>query len=147
MTKQEVISCIESRQQNIIEDLIEELTIKKNTLNIDSDEIKDADSQSHRDEYQDDEEDIDNRLENAKKALTIVKNIPLKKSEKVELGALIETDNFLMYIGIATQKFQYMGKDIIGVSALAPLYDELRDKIVGASFTMQGVRYKIQSIE
>ena len=146
MNKEEIKRSLEHYQQNLIDDLKGEFNLKKQDVENDNNDVRDIDSYSHQSQSQDDEQLVNDRLESAIDALTFLKNIPLKESKKVDLGSLIETESFLIYVGIATQKFTDTGKEIIGISTDAPIYNKLKDKTVGFSFEIEGDSCKIVSI-
>lgn len=147
MNKVEIKNHLENYQQNLIDKIKGEFNRKKDASEIDHNDVRDADSHSHQSQSQEDEQLIDDRLKNALDALTFLKNTPLKESNKVELGSLIETDSFLIYVGIATQKFTKNGKEIIGISTDAPIYNKLEGQTVGFPFEITGVSCKIVSIK
>lgn len=147
MLKKTVRTCIEKYQIGLIEELINEFNNKKEASDIDEYDVIDADTHSHQSQAQTDEQLINNRLESAKLALEYLKKIPLTESNKVSEGALIETKDLLIYVGIITQKFKDDGKDIIGISLDAPIYETLKNKTVGFRFQFAGVDCEILSIK
>jgi hypothetical protein len=147
MLKKTIRTCIEKYQLGLIKDLENEFNDKKEASDIDEDDVIDADTHSHQSQAQFDEQLINNRLESAKKSLEYLKGIPLSESNVVTEGALIETKNLLIYVGIVTQKFNEEGRDIIGISTKAPIYKTLNNKTVGFPFQFSGVDCEILSIK
>jgi len=147
MQKEKIRKCIETYQTGIVETLEKEYKSKTEFSNKEENNIDDADAHSHELEAHSDSELINDRLESARASLEYFKSIPQIETDKVSLGSLIETDSFLIYVGISTQKFSDDGREIIGISIKAPIYQSLENKTVGDSFKFGGTDCRILSIQ
>ncbi len=146
MNKELVKNCILEYQKNLINELKEAFKDKEDDVVIDETDTRDADTFSHQSQSQADEELINNRLKKAEDSLEYFKNLTKSAHDKVELGALIESENLVIYVGITTKMFVDNGKNIIGISTDAPIYKTLKDQTVGFEFTLGNMDCKILSI-
>ena len=147
MLKKTIRECIEKYQTGLIKQLETEFDEKKEAAHIDEDDIIDADTHSHQSQSITDEQAVSENLQRAKSDLVYLQGIPVTKSNKVAEGALIETKDLFIYVGIITQKFNDDGRDIIGISVNAPIFKTLENKSVGFEFEINGVSCRILSIK
>ena len=61
-------------------------------------------------------------------------------------GALVKTEKFMFFIGVAISLFAFEGNQIVGVSIEAPIYHSIRDKKIGDKFEFAGIKDKIIAI-
>ena len=147
MLKETIRKCIENYQIGLIGELENQFRDKKEAADIDELDVRDADAHSHQSQAQSEEQLISNRLESAKASLEKLRSIPLTNSGEVSEGALIETRSLIIYVGIITRKFTEDGRDIIGISTEAPIYESLLGQTVGFPFQLAGIDCKILSIQ
>ena len=72
--------------------------------------------------------------------------IDFTHKEKVGTGAVVKTEKFMFFIGVAISPFAYEGNQIVGVSTDAPIYNSIRDKKVGDSYEFSGMKDTIIAI-
>jgi hypothetical protein len=65
--------------------------------------------------------------------------------QKVEPGAVVITDQRNFLVGVANE-FEYEGEAFIGIVPSVPIYDEMKDRKQGDTFTLNDLTYTIQEI-
>ncbi|WP_420580274.1 GreA/GreB family elongation factor [Reichenbachiella sp.] len=83
-------------------------------------------------------------LLNMKKALTSID--PDKLNSKVELGALVETENSCFYISASLGAIEIEARKFMAISAISPIAQAMLDKKVGDTFAWMKQNKKILSI-
>jgi len=78
--------------------------------------------------------------------VTLVRIDHEKVSEKVELGALLSTDDSNYFISISFGKVEFNGEVIFLISSLAPLAKLFAGKRQGEEITFNGINHRIQTI-
>jgi len=146
MFKEKIKKCIITYQENLVSNLEMEFQNTKQTAHIDEADVRDADTHSHQSQTIADEQRISEQLIRAKQDLEKLKSISTSPSHKIEEGAIIETRNLLIHVGIVTSKFNEEGKDIIGISTDAPIYKTLHGQKKGFPFEFAGTACEILSI-
>jgi hypothetical protein len=86
------------------------------------------------------------QLNKEKGNLDKLKTIDFSAKEDVSCGALVKTDNFNFFIGLATVPFDVDGDHIVGISQESPIYAIMANKKEGAQFSFRGNDYKIEKI-
>lgn len=62
---------------------------------------------------------------------------------RVELGALVVTDQQIFYISSSLERVEVDGRTFFGISTQAPIYAGMKGKVVGNTFSYAGVSYRI----
>lgn len=78
--------------------------------------------------------------------LEALKKIDFGPKSKVEEGAIVEFDGRCFVISVATLAFCCEGHELMGISMLAPIYEELADRRAGETFVFRGHKHVIQTI-
>jgi hypothetical protein len=71
---------------------------------------------------------------------------PESKSDQVERGAVVETDQRIFFIGVSTEDIEVDGTSLFGMSEKAPLYSHMRGLKKGDSFEFNTTKYQILDI-
>ena len=71
---------------------------------------------------------------------------PEHKSDHVERGAVVLTDQRNFFIAVSSEQVEVDGKKIFGMSEKAPLYAQMRGLKAGDSFQFNETKYKILDI-
>jgi hypothetical protein len=69
-----------------------------------------------------------------------------KKYPIIQLGALVETETYYIYVGISIPTFKWKDKTVITLSEKAPAYAEMRGKKAGDTIEFGAKRHKILAI-
>jgi hypothetical protein len=89
---------------------------------------------------------LKNQLQKTLLEIDKLARIDFSKKDKVGTGALVKTENFMFFIGVAISPFAFEGNQIVGVSIEAPIYHSIRDKKIGDKFEFAGIKDKIIAI-
>ncbi len=116
-------------------------------LDIDEEDIIDSDTRSHQSQSTFDEHRVNEQLERAEADLEHLRSIPNEPADIIKEGALIETNNLLLYVGIITKTITEDGKEIIGISTDAPIFKTLVGQKKGFQFKLANSDCSILSIQ
>jgi hypothetical protein len=142
----EIINSIIEEQKKIITNLEESVDRYKSASNLDDDNTHDPEDFSHQDEAKDMQLRFEQRLNEAKLNLDAISDSTNNVHTEIENGALIETPDNFIFIGISLPIFKHNGKDIITISGQAPIFQELKGKKVNDSITIGNNSHTIITI-
>lgn len=80
------------------------------------------------------------------KLLLELKNRLVDLNDSVQLGSIVVTDKDIFFVSTSIERFEADGKSLFGLSAQAPLYQTMRGKKKGDSFTYNKKTYKIKEV-
>lgn len=146
MKKTAIIELLIQEQSDVISDLKKATKVYRKASDIDEDDTLDPEDYSHQTEAKEMQLRLENKLIRENNALELLKKYKSESCNDVQLGALVETDDYYFYVGVATHPVAYKGKKVMGVSEKAPLMAELRNKKVGDKVTIGNKTHTIQSI-
>jgi predicted nuclease of restriction endonuclease-like RecB superfamily len=90
---------------------------------------------------------LEHELLFAKKEQAILEGLDVEREfVQVELGALVVTDQRIFYISSSLETVEVNGVSFFGISTQAPIYEGMKGKRVGATFSYAGVNYRILEI-
>ena len=136
-----------SNYENIIAELKEELATKKGSSDLDENDTLDPEDYSTQTVSNVMVDLLQEQVAKTKKDLERIQQIDFSLKEEATVGALVTTDMFNFFLGVATVPFLYEHKQIVGVSVSAPIFVNIKGKKVGDTFTFSGHLYKIHSIQ
>tara|TARA_B100000963_G_scaffold331237_1_gene321873 strand:+ start:138 stop:587 length:450 start_codon:yes stop_codon:yes gene_type:complete len=142
----------------IYENLIQNLNEKLNSIEfliISAIESRDSDSKSSAgDKHETSRAKIQLEIDNySKQKLNIIEKLKVleavdinKKNNKVENGALVETNVRFFFIAIGLGRWTVNSEQVFAISLASPIGKLLRDKVVSSSFIFRNLNYKIIKI-
>jgi hypothetical protein len=136
-----------SNYENIIAELKEELATKKGSSDLDENDTLDPEDYSTQTVSNVMVDLLQEQVAKTKKDLERIQQIDFSLKEEATVGALVTTDMFNFFLGVATVPFLYEHKQIVGVSVSAPIFVNIKGKKVGDTFTFSGHLYTIHSIQ
>ena len=136
-----------SNYENIIAELKEELATKKGSSDLDENDTLDPEDYSTQTVSNVRVDLLKEQVAKTKKDLERIQQIDFSLKEEATVGALVTTDMFNFFLGVATVPFLYEHKQIVGVSVSAPIFVNIKGKKVGDTFTFSGHLYTIHSIQ
>ncbi|NVJ86353.1 MAG: hypothetical protein HWE15_08615 [Algoriphagus sp.] len=145
LSKKSIIEACKQKQKQTIADFDQELkNIRENLTNHDE-----SASQSQKGSSSDNEMIV--RLEHElmflKKELQTLDSIdPEKILERVNEGAVVETDQRIFFVSTSIEQFDVEGKSLFGISTKAPIFPVMQGKVEGDSFEYGGIRYFILDV-
>jgi len=87
-----------------------------------------------------------NEVLNQKAVLESLERTISKKSEKVEKGAVVKTENGLFFISVSAGEIVFDSQKLIAISAESPLAKAMLGKTSGESFLLNGKSQTVQNI-
>ena len=136
-----------SNYENIIAELKEELATKKGSSDLDENDTLDPEDYSTQTVSNVMVDLLKEQVAKTKKDLERIQQIDFSLKEEANVGAIVTTDMFNFFLGVATVPFLYDHKQIVGVSVSAPIFVNIKGKKVGDTFTFSGHLYTIHSIQ
>ena len=136
-----------SNYENIITELKEELATKKGSSDLDENDTLDPEDYSTQTVSNVMVDLLQEQIAKTKKDLERIQQIDFSPKEEAMVGAIVTTDMFNFFLGVATVPFLYEHKQIVGVSVSAPIFVNIKGKKVGDTFTFSGHLYTIHSIQ
>lgn len=146
MNKEKVRSKLFELQESIIETLRDKIATTHTMVDIDEEDTIDPEDFSHQHESGVVKELVTEQLAKQLRNLEHLKQIDFGNKQIVSPGAIVKTDSFTFFIGLATLPFEVENERIIGVSAASPIYALLARRTVGDKFSFRGNDYVINSI-
>ena len=136
-----------SNYEHIIAELKVELATKKGSSDLDENDTLDPEDYSTQTVSNVMVDLLKEQVAKTKKDLERIQQIDFSLKEEATVGALVTTDMFNFFLGVATVPFLYEHKQIVGVSVSAPIFVNIKGKKVGDTFTFSGHLYTIHSIQ
>jgi hypothetical protein len=136
-----------SNYEHIITELKEELATKKGSSDLDENDTLDPEDYSTQTVSNVMVDLLQEQIAKTKKDLERIQQIDFSPKEEAIVGAIVTTDMFNFFLGVATVPFLYEHKQIVGVSVSAPIFVNIKGKKVGDTFTFSGHLYTIHSIQ
>jgi hypothetical protein len=146
MNKNEIIKSIINEQNVVISTIENSVSRYKNASDIDENDSIDPEDFSHQDEAKEMQLRYEQILVQAKNNLDFLETYKNKETTKIELGSLVETEDLYIFIGISLQQFKLNGKNVIAISEEAPIYNSIKEKIIGEKITIGTIENTIISI-
>lgn len=147
MNKTDVRNELLNHQMMIVADLNKMVQQLRDSADIDEEStVKDIDDFARANEDNEKRQNLEMTLRQAENDLELLKNIEIGESDRVSLGAIVETENKLFYVSIPSTSFELDGKHFIGISTHAPIYLAMKDKKIGEQFQIGKYTYKIIAI-
>lgn len=82
-----------------------------------------------------------------KNELMTLENIdPNHVCQKVELGAVVVTDQRVFFISTSIESVEVNGKSVFGLSVHAPIYEAMKGKVIGDRIEFNGLRYQVLEV-
>lgn len=146
MNKNNVIKKIIEEQENVISQLENSVSTYSVSSDIDEGDVIEPEDFSHQSEAKDMQLRYEQMLIQAKKNKEFLLSIQDIRCDSIQVGALIETNELYVFIGISLPQFKLNNKNVISISEQAPIYKDLKDKKVGDVITIASNETKIISI-
>ncbi len=145
-TKRQVKVALIAKQKEIVENLEEVIAKMRESSDIDEDDSASLDDFSHIGEAEEMLVRMENKLEGAVKALSILQDLQMDTNDTVDLGALVETDIHHFFISLALPTIELDGETIHSISTSSPIYQALEGKKAGDRVPFGEKQYHIKAI-
>jgi len=134
------------QQSTLVGELKEQTTTLHTMVDIDESDVIDPEDYSHQYESQELEQMIKVQLNRASRGLEVLASLDISPKNKVETGAIIETDTLAFFIGYPTIPFEIDNRRLVGISTNSPIYALMNGKRKGDNFSYAGNDYTIKNI-
>lgn len=146
--KKQVIEAARKRQEAIVNDFqtrIEEMRAGEESSN---EENFDYDQQGQEDENALVINRIADELNFVVEELDFLNQMRTDQNlfDEVTLGAIVKTDKMTFFPSVSIEYFDVEDEQLFGISRNAPLYQEMKTKKKGETFSFNGEKYKILDV-
>lgn len=146
MDKQSIKNFLLDKQAKLVAELKEQTKTIHTMVDIDETDTIDPEDFSHQYESKEMEQMLKVQLNRAERGLEVLASLDISPKNKVETGAIIETNSLNFFIGYPTIPFEIEGKRYVGISAGSPIYSLMNGKRIGDTFQYSGTTYNINTI-
>lgn len=146
MNKENIKNKLFETQELLVKELQEKVSTSHSMVDIDEDDTLDPEDFSHQFESGEMEQLFKVQLNKEKGNLEKLKSIDFSPKSTVTCGALVQTNQFNFFVGLATVPFDADGNHIVGISNESPIYAIMANKKEGDEFSFRGNDYKIDKI-
>lgn len=108
--------------------------------------VENVDDHSHQIANEEMTELLDRQVSEHKEHLNQIKHITFAPTNTIDLGAVAKVNGKYFVIAVAEPKFEFEGKEFMGISVSAPIYNELRGKKAGEEFIFNKQNFKIEEV-
>lgn len=146
--KKEILEKAKERQSEIISDFrsrIEELRNSEVGANEDQ---YDHEQQSHNNANQELIDNLHKELNFTEEEMVTLNRLQVtdEPHNEITLGSVVKTDQYTFFPSVSIERFRVNNEEIFGLSAKAPLFQAMRGKKAGDSFTYNDHQYKIEEV-
>ena len=143
--KEKVLEKAKERQEEIINDFRSRINdIRGSEVNLNEGQY-DHDQQSLDESGLERVDKLADQLNFAVDEIDLLNKMQItgKTHERVGLGSIVKTDKMTFFPSVSVEKFNVDGQEFFGISAKAPLFEQMKGKRQGESFSYNGETYKI----
>lgn len=138
MNKNKILDLVQSKISEKVRNL-EQLIFDKRTSNNDTKSSMGDKYETGREMLQQEINNLQVQLNEFLKQQKSLKNIKTEDVNKVEKGAVVETDKGLFYISASVGELSFEGKKIIAISEESPLAQAMKGKLKDENFSINNV--------
>ncbi len=131
MNKINIINSLIDEQKKIILTIEDSILRYKNASDLDENDSSDPEDFSHQDEAKDMQMRYEQMFIQTKNNLEFLAQCKNKICTSIETGALIETENLYLFIGISLPQFELNNKKVISITEQAPIFNLIKEKSLG----------------
>lgn len=145
MNKNKILDLVQSKISEKVRNL-EQLIFDKRASNNDTKSSMGDKYETGREMLQQEINNLQVQLNEFLKQQQSLKNIKTEDVNKVEKGAVVETDKGLFYISASVGELSFKGKKIIAISEESPLAQAMKGKLKDDNFSINNVAQTIKNI-
>lgn len=114
--------------------------------NLNLDDVRDADDNSHREQTEEYLQALERQIHQREEELTMLRNLDFGHKTSVTEGAVALVNGQYYIIGIPACQFDLQDKHFVAMSPDAPFYQQLMDRKQNESFVFNNKSFRIESI-
>lgn len=146
MDKARILSKIIDEQTKIISNLHASAQEYKTESEMDEDNTLDPDDYTRQNTAKDMQLRFEKMLQEAKQSLKFLEDSIQNVKNKIEPGALAETNKNYFFVGVSVPIFKIEDKEVISFSETAPIYKSVKNKKIGDIFEIGKNNFEIKRI-
>lgn len=146
MKRTEILTQIIEEQKKVIANINHSVERYAHASDIDEDSTIETEDLSRQAEFKDMQLRYETILKEAQRNLAFLHDEMDSTHSIIENGSIVETENAYIFIGISVPKFKTIEKDIVAVSASAPVYRQMINKKQNDHFEFGNQKYTIIGI-
>jgi hypothetical protein len=146
MNKIDFVNSLIDEQKKVVKNIEDSASRYRIASDLDENDSVDPEDLSHQEEAKEMQLRYEQMAILSKTNLKHLTEYKNKNCTTIEGGAMIETKEFYLYIGISLPQFELNSKTVITVSEQAPIYDLIKDKSVGDTITIGSTKSTILAI-
>ena len=143
--KKSVIESFQSHKREVLNDFRQEERTRLDQAS--NDDMDNRHIESKAEETLNEMDFLTHSMEILEKELYILKSISHEvPTDKVQFGALVQTDKLVALIGVANERMDVDGIPVVGISLAAPLMKAMEGKKVGDTVETNSIEHNIEEI-
>jgi transcription elongation GreA/GreB family factor len=149
MLKKKLLEACINKQHSLIEDFKARISSLLSSEGIGNEEMYDNSELSQTSQKAIEINSVNATLEFANQELEVLRWLTtqeIKQHDKVELGALVVTNQGSFFVSVSAELINVDSDPFIGISVHSPLFLAMRGKKKGDSISCNGTSYKINDI-
>ena len=131
MNRIAIINIIIEEQKVVIESLKQSVDRYKTASDLDEESTHDPEDFSQQTQAKDMQLRYEKTLREAEQSLAFLEGELKLTHDKIEKGALIETDQNFLFVGISVPPFKFENKEVVAFSDHAPVFQNIKGKSKG----------------
>ncbi|MDQ0476722.1 MULTISPECIES: hypothetical protein [Chryseobacterium] len=133
MKRADIITIIIEKQKGVIDSLKQTVERYKTASDMDEESTHDPEDFSQQTQAKDMQLRYEKTLKEAEQNLAFLEGELKTSHDKIERGALIETDQSFLFVGISVPVFIFESKEVVTFSDHAPVFQNIKRKNKGES--------------
>ena len=113
---------------------------------LDNTEVVDHDDQSHHRQSIEISDGLDEQAHVHEHHLETINKISFEPTDIIQPGAVVSVNGRCMIIAVPKAQFNIDGRDFLGISTSAPIYNQLKGKKAGNEFKFNNIKFKIEAV-
>ncbi|WP_103070207.1 hypothetical protein [Aquimarina sediminis] len=109
-------------------------------------DVVDDDDQSHHRQSIEISDQLEEQAHVHAEHLETINKISFESTDVVKPGAVVNVNGRCMIVAVSKSHFNIDGRDFIGISVQAPIYQSLKGKKAGDTFTFNGNTFTIEAV-
>lgn len=113
---------------------------------LDKTEVVDDDDQSHHRQSIEISNQLEEQAHVHTEHLETINKISFEPTDVVQPGAIVSVNGRCLIVAVSKPAFQVDGRDFLGISPSAPIYNCLKGKKAGDMFTFNNMDFTIEAV-
>ena len=109
-------------------------------------ETKDYDEVAQNFEQAEMTEEIEDQIQDHEEHIQRINSIDFSPSEVVEIGSVVKLNGKYMVVAVPKTSFEFEGTKMLGISPKAPVYELMKGKPAGTTFSYNNRKFKIEEV-